>query len=89
MHIGLSAQNLASGKPVYVSSSESSLYVGNNAVDGNIATRWSSDFIEPSWIYIDLEELVQINKVILRWEAAYAQKYTIEISADSNTWITV
>lgn len=89
VHIGLSAQNLASGKPVYVSSSESSLYVGNNAVDGNIATRWSSDFIEPSWIYIDLEELVQINKVILRWEAAYAQKYTIEISADSNTWITV
>lgn len=89
MHIGLSAQNLASGKPVYVSSSESSLYVGNNAVDGNIATRWSSEFIEPSWIYIDLEELVQINKVILHWEDAYAQKYTIEISADSNTWTTV
>ncbi len=89
MHIGLSAQNLASGKPVYVSSSESSLYVGNNAVDGNIATRWSSEFIEPSWIYIDLEELVQINKVILHWEDAYAQKYIIEISADSNTWTTV
>jgi len=89
VHIGLSAQNLASGKPVYVSSSESSLYVGNNAVDGNIATRWSSEFIEPSWIYIDLEELVQINKVILHWEDAYAQKYIIEISADSNTWTTV
>ena len=89
MHIGLSAQNLASGKPVYVSSSESTLYLGNNAVDGNIATRWSSEFIEPSWIYIDLEELVQINKVILHWEDAYAQKYTIEISADSNTWTTV
>lgn len=89
MHIGLSAQNLASGKTVYVSSSESSLYVGNNAVDGKIATRWSSEFIEPSWIYIDLEELVQINKVILHWEDAYAQKYTIEISADSNTWTTV
>lgn len=89
MHICLSAQNLASGKPVYVSSIESSLYVGNNAVDGNISTRWSSEFIEPSWIYIDLEELVQINKVILRWEAAYAQKYKIEISADSITWTTV
>ncbi len=89
MHIGLYAQNLASGKPVYVSSIESSLYVGNNAVDGNISTRWSSEFIEPSWIYIDLEELVQINKVILRWEAAYAQKYKIEISADSITWTTV
>ena len=89
VHIGLSAQNLASGKPVYVSSIESSLYVGNNTVDGNLTTRWSSEFIEPSWIYIDLEELVQINKVILRWEAAYAQKYTIEISVDSNTWTTV
>lgn len=89
VHIGLSAQNLASGKPVYVSSTESSLYIGNNAVDGNIATRWSSDFIEPSWIYIDLEELLQINKVILHWEAAYAQKYTIEVSTDSNTWTTV
>lgn len=89
VHIGLSAQNLASGKPVYVSSTESSLYVGNNAVDGNITTRWSSDFIEPSWIYIDLEELLQINKVILHWEAAYAQKYTIEVSTDSNTWTTV
>lgn len=89
VHFGLSAQNLALGKTVYVSSTESDLYLGNNAVDGNLATRWSSDFIEPSWIYIDLEELVQINKVVLRWEAAYAQQYKIEISEDLNTWTKV
>ena len=89
VHFGLSSQNLALGKTVYVSSTESDLYLGNNAVDGNLATRWSSDFIEPSWIYIDLEELVQINKVVLRWEAAYAQQYKIEISEDLNTWTKV
>ena len=30
------------------------------AVDGIISTRWSSQFVEPSWIYIDLGNDVEM-----------------------------
>ena len=89
LHLGMNSQNLAINKQVYVSSFETNSLLGSNAVDGIISTRWSSQFVEPSWIYIDLGNDVEINKVILRWEDAYAKKYEIQTSSNTNTWTTV
>ena len=75
VHFSVQGQNLALHKQTYTSSNESNSFSASNAVDGNVSTRWSSQFVEPSWIYIDLGNDVEINKVILRWEDAYAKKY--------------
>ena len=58
-----------------------------NAYDGDMLTRWSSDYYEgPQWIYFDLGEESVINNVIVRWERAYATDYKILGSQDAVTW---
>jgi hypothetical protein len=58
------------------------LYSASNAVDGNPDTRWSSDFRDPQWITVDLGATVEITRVRLNWEKAYAKRYSIETSED-------
>ncbi len=57
-----------------------------NAIDGNMATRWSSQFSDPQWITVDLGQKATIKKVILYWEHAYGKAYKIEVSDDGTTW---
>ncbi|UJF31791.1 galactose-binding domain-containing protein [Paenibacillus hexagrammi] len=81
--------NLALGKAVTVSSSESASYSGNNAVDGNTETRWSSAFADPQYMIVDLGANRSISSVVLRWEAAYAKQFQIQTSNDNVNWTTV
>ena len=81
--------NLALSKPVTVSSVEKSGLEGGYAVDGNTATRWSSEFSDPQWIYVDLQSNYNINRIILNWEAAYGTAYEIQVSNDTSSWTTV
>jgi len=77
--------NVARGKPVTVSSIEENNqnYVGSNAVDGNLTTRWSSvPRLDPQYIYIDLGKNTLIDSVVLCWEPAYAMEYEIQLSPD-------
>jgi beta-glucosidase len=59
------------------------------ALDGRSTTRWSSQFSDPQWIYVDLGGTASISRVVLNWEAAYATAYHIDVSADAATWTTV
>lgn len=86
---GGTSSNLAINKPATVSSTESSSYPGSNAVDGNTATRWSSAFSDPQWIYIDLGSTYNISRVKISWEAAYGKDYTIQTSANTTSWTTI
>jgi len=77
---------LSTDRPAYASGTE-----GNNtpdlAVDGNTASRWSSAWgSDPNWIYIDLGASAAVDRVVLRWEGAYAKAYKIQMSADELTW---
>src|SRR5262249_8010435 len=64
--------NLALGKKAFASSYQDAAGEPAGAVtDGNLATRWSSAFVDPSWITIDLGAPMAFNRIILRWEAAY------------------
>jgi beta-glucosidase len=81
--------NLALGRPATASSVESTLYPAANAVDGDLSTRWSSQFSDPQWIQVDLGSVQTVGRVHLVWEAAYASAYQIQTSTDATTWTTV
>jgi hypothetical protein len=80
--------NLAAGRPVTASSSQS----GNaavRAVDTNLSTRWASSWSDNQWIRVDLGSARQVGRVRLAWEAAYARGYRIEVSTDGAAWRAV
>ncbi|MFE5488315.1 discoidin domain-containing protein [Streptomyces sp. NPDC056527] len=80
---------LSQGKPVTASSQENAGTAAAGAVDGDLGTRWSSAFSDPQWLQVDLGAPAALDRVELRWEAAYATAYRIETSTDGTTWSTV
>lgn len=81
--------NLAINRPVTCSSIEGPAYICNNAVDGDLATRWSSQFSDPQWIYVDQGARKHVERVILHWEAAHGEAYSIQLSDDAIHWTDV
>jgi hypothetical protein len=82
-------RNLALNAVPTASSSESSMFTPNFAVDGDLRTRWSSEFSDPQWIAIDLGSRQQIDRVVLQWEDAYSAEYQLLVSDDALNWRTV
>ncbi len=74
------------------------------ATDEDLSTRWSSAWsdgtgdnpAEPQydgtpddeWITVDMGEYIDVNQVILTWEAAYGSSYDIQTSLDGYIWKT-
>ncbi|MHC4111490.1 MAG: cellulase family glycosylhydrolase [Planctomycetota bacterium] len=81
--------NLALNQPAFSSSDESGSSGPEKAVDGSGSTRWSSQFSDPQWIYVDLGEQKAVDSVQLNWEAAYATAYQIQVSDDASAWADV
>lgn len=81
--------DLARGRPVVASSTESPQYAAANAVDGNHATRWSSQFSDPQWIYVDLGERIALDRMVIRWETAFAAEYAVQVSDDASGWVEI
>lgn len=79
--------NLALHKTAVVSSVEGSTRTADKAVDGDGTTRWASQTgIDPQYIYVDLGRTYNINKVVLKWENAYAKSYLVYVSNDGQYW---
>lgn len=76
--------DLAKGKKVYASSSTNGDAGAVN--DGNISTRWASEYRDGEWITIDLGKDEVVNGVGLTWEDAYAKAFKIQVSTDGNHW---
>ncbi len=87
--VAAAPSNLALNKPVSASSAERESRAAEFAVDGDVATRWSSDFSDGNWITVDLESVYDISSVILHWEAAYPDQYDLQVSLDGSSWTTV
>jgi hypothetical protein len=81
--------NLALNRPAASSSNENASFTSNFAFDGNGGTRWSSAFSDPQWVQVDLGSSRAINRVVLRWEAAFGRAYQIQTSNDGTTWTTI
>jgi beta-glucosidase len=86
---GCSTDNSALNRDVIASSSEGAGTGPAAAVDGNIATRWSSAFADPQWLQVDLTTTQTVCSVSLQWEAAYATAFQIQVSANATTWNTI
>ncbi|MEU9414865.1 discoidin domain-containing protein [Streptomyces sp. NPDC048272] len=79
---------LSQGRPATASTTENGGTPASAAVDGDTNTRWSSQFADPQWIQVDLGAPAQISQVVLRWEAAYAKAYRVDLSTDGTNWST-
>ncbi|GAA2389465.1 hypothetical protein Cme02nite_75340 [Catellatospora methionotrophica] len=80
---------LSQGRPATASSTENGGTPATAAVDGNPATRWSSQFSDPQWLRVDLGSTAAITQVVLQWEGAYATAYQIQVSGDGNNWTSI
>ena len=71
------------------SSSESNpftSYASGRAVDGDLGTRWASDWSDDQAITVDLGSVQPVSRVILSWEAAYGKSFKIQVSPDAVNW---
>lgn len=59
------------------------------AVDGNPATRWSSDCRDNEWWQFSFDEPHPLAGLRILWENAFAEIYHIAVSDDTSTWRTV
>lgn len=81
--------NVAQPASASASSVEDADKAAQFAIDGDLSTRWSSQYSDPQWLVVDLGSPAQITGVTLHWEAAYAKAYQIQTSADQSNWTTV
>jgi beta-glucosidase-like glycosyl hydrolase len=81
--------NLALGKPVIASSTQSGAFPPAAVNDGNLTTRWESQYSDPQWIYVDLGQAVEVTRVKLTWESAYGKAYQIQVSNDAANWTPI
>ena len=56
------------------------------AIDGDMNTRWSSEFSDDQWIVFDLETSKTIVGIRLYWETAYGRDYDIQIEDEKGKW---
>lgn len=96
-HRGDNIANLALGKAASASSQQCSTilwwttcnYPPGQAVDGDMGTRWSSNWDDNESITVDLGAVQSVGRVVLNWEAAYGKAYDIDVSSDGQNWTKV
>lgn len=90
VRITVGMNDLARGKTVVVSSGKNAKY----AVDGNYYTPWSAAKGNEAWIYVDIGEVRQIDRVNLMWGwKIHASSFTVEVAVsepgNSGSWTGV
>lgn len=84
--VNSSGRNLALGSRATASSVEGDHWAAANAVDGDLTTRWSSQFSDPQWWMVDLGKRWEVSEILLHWENAHATAYRVEVSTDGKKW---
>lgn len=88
-YIIVTKKNIARNATASSSTIESKELIAQNVLDGNIFTRWASEYSDPQWIEVDLQKITRVSGVTLIWEDAYATAYDIQVSIDQKNWTTV
>lgn len=81
--------NLALGKQVSASSFENAGTKPEGVNDGKLDTRWGSTHKDNEYVTIDLGRTCYIDHLVLRWETAYASKYSLGLSRNGIDWTTI
>lgn len=82
-------ENLALNAKVTASGNESATKNGyENVVDGDMESRWASNYDDAAWLIVDLGKGQNVNNIKIFWEAAYGKKYKILVSetGEDNSW---
>jgi F5/8 type C domain. len=80
------ADDIAWNKKAVASTTSKDAGSAGAVTDGNGGTRWSSNYNDDEWIYLDLESQQQIAEAELNWESAYASAYKLQVSDDAVNW---
>lgn len=80
--------DLAYGRRV-IATENTDNHANTHAVDGNADTRYASREQDDAFFYVDLGSVEKVKRVVIDWEAAYAQQYLIQMSLDAMNWTTV
>src|SRR6185295_11106606 len=83
------SSNIALNRQAYASSVEGTDYAATYATDGNLNTRWSSQFSDPQSIYVDLGARYDLCRIVLHWEAALGKDFKIQVSDDASVWTDI
>ncbi len=83
--------NIAEGTAAEASSFDpwNGNYTAGQAVDGDLSTRWASEWGETAWLQVDLGSVQSFDHVQLVWESAYGTDYDVQVSDDGSSWTTV
>ena len=57
--------------------------------DGNLSSAWFATGEDNQWWAVDLGKAKKIDKVIIKWEGAFASGYSIQVSLDNVNFTTV
>ena len=80
------SDNIAYHKKAVASTVSNDAGDAGAATDGSSGSRWSSQYSDDQWVYVDLGEFREIATIHLNWEAAYASAYKLQISGDAQDW---
>jgi len=84
------ARNMAMHKTATASSEagdDSACNVTDSSTWQNyLETKWTSGKSDPQWITVDLGTERYINRVILKWDSAYAKSFKIQVATDTTEW---
>jgi hypothetical protein len=58
-------------------------------VDGDLFTRWSSDYSTPQEVTVEFPHVLALAKIRLHWEQASATRYSVYLSTDGKEWKNV
>lgn len=82
--------NLALNRDATASSEVEGDGLAHEAVDGDLGTRWGSEYTEPQWFQVDLGRVYDhVQRVVIHWEASFGKDYRIQVSEDGENWKTV
>ncbi|NLG33926.1 MAG: hypothetical protein GX548_01085 [Lentisphaerae bacterium] len=71
------------------SSGQNGAMGAEKAIDGDSATRWSSDFSDDEWWQVEFARPVPLAGLRILWETAFAENYRILVSDDGDAWTPV
>jgi hypothetical protein len=49
-------------------------------------TKWLSNTSDPQWLMVDLGSAMAVNRVICKWDSAYAKSFKIQVATDTASW---
>lgn len=86
------AGNIALNKPATAGYELNAYHTAAKAVDGDATgTRWGTQDrpdISYDWVRVDLEQIVYVSSLRIKWETARPSKYQILLSKDGSNWFT-